>query len=216
MAKSTPIRALRLPNGKLIFTNQGVTEPGATEISTADAGRDIRARAAQQRLTQQMEAEDAPAADPFAFRQLGPSSSAPPIAQRSADLELARMRGEAPDYVPGSVGTVATDETASRIADEMAMEKGMRELDKAQLASALGVARMPIEEQARLDDPQIRVAQWAMGQMDDIDASIAEAGAISDPQLREKTVAELLAQKAALSQMFFGDFSRPGVLNSGR
>lgn len=39
---SAPIRALRLPNGKLIFTNQPSSYVGSSEISTGDAGRMIR------------------------------------------------------------------------------------------------------------------------------------------------------------------------------
>lgn len=225
-AKPEPIRALRLPNGKVIFTNQASMYPGASEVSRAGAGRDIRGKAAAQRMTAMLEADAgnegglAATADPFAFKSYGrvPSSQdMAPLVQRSADLELQRMRGRAPAYDPEFIGgSPATDETTARINDEMMMEKGGRELDKASLATALAFARLPIEQQQAQQNPQIAVAQWAMEQVADIDASIVEANAIADPQLRDRTIAELQAQKQALNQMFFGDFARPGLFNSGR
>lgn len=236
-AKPEPIRALRLPNGKVIFTNQPSMHPGGEEVSRQDAGRDIRSMAAAGRMREMLEADGAggagvaegglgasdlaPNGMPRGFRQIGggtdTSLSVAPILRRSVDLELERMMGRAPAYDPNYIGgSPATDETAAAINDDMLLERGGRELDKANLANALAFSKLPIEQQQAQQNPQIAVAQWVMGQMADIDASIAEANAIGDPQLRDRTIAELQAQKAALNQMFFGDFSRPGILNSGR
>ncbi len=141
--KPEPIRALRLPNGKMIFTNQGTSVPGAREISRRDAGAEIRSRAALGDLTAQMENEGAGASEggmaadvplapngmPFGFRQLGSGSSSPssPILTRAIETELARMRGETGPAPEPMTGSLATDETQRRIVEETQFDNAMRE-----------------------------------------------------------------------------------------
>lgn len=211
---ASPIRAMKLPNGKVIFTNVGSTAPGATEISTRDAGRDIRAREAARTSGAVMEEDTTPELSPTGmpagFNTVAGGGAPGPMSdlmRASMGQEWARMRGE--DVPQGSLSILpATPETQDRID----METGGRELQKANLASELAIAKLPVKEQAALGNQTIQSGNFALDRLlplytkalsdaDKAMAALTDPNSPMDPQQRKAAAAEVQARVNAIREV---------------
>lgn len=167
-ATKAPIRAIRLPNGKLLFTNQNY---GGDEIvgGPAAAGTEIRA--------QDRDRSRAATSSPVGDTMLGLVRAAAGD-QRGALVDASRrqagMRGEtaspaeaaAPtrraigpefDSTPGGLSMI---EGTPEQQDELAMESGEREITKGMMAQALQRSTLPLAEAAAIDNPRIQIAHF--------------------------------------------------------
>lgn len=194
-----PIRAVRMPNGQILFTNRPTGNMGGNEITRGQAGREVRQADAQTiaRLPEQHKV-------PSAMSEL---------VRRSAEQELARSASN-PDYNPDeqwgasgatgvagfSAGAGATEETQQRAADERAFETGSRQLGLMELEQAQKRASLSPEEVAQLSRPPVanlEIARQVFPRIQAADAKRQKATqdllasqAIPDPKLRTQAVAQ--------------------------
>lgn len=211
---SNPIRALKLPNGKVIFTNVGNTVPGAKEISTRDAGRDIRARDAAKTAGMMMEGDEtpdlSPTGMPSGFNTVAGGGAPGPMSdlmRASVGQEWRRMRGE---NVPE--GSFLISSGTPEIQDRLEMETGQRELEKAQLAQNLATAKLPPRELAAMGNQTIQSGNFAIDRLlplytkalqdsDKAMAALSDPNTPMDPQQRKAAAAQVQARVNAIKEV---------------
>lgn len=205
------MRAIRMPNGTVLFTNRD--EIGGDEFvgGTAAAGREIRSmdRARATSPTQaamlnvvREKASDVPGAlvnasqDQARLRGEG-SMPGPPALEPTR-----RVAGQAPDTRPGVSFIEGTPEQQREIAlrdmmDVIAMEQAGQELE---------VARMPPGEAAALSNPTVQSGNWIVQnigpELDRVTAVGQEKArqvmnTIADPKLRQQELARIEAETEA-------------------
>lgn len=155
-------RAIRLPNGNVLFTNQ---DYGGDEMSVPDAGKLVRS---------QTMADQDRASISDTTRTASPQAvyGSPEIAMRSivrASADQARARGEAPGFTPETkqaAGPTFSDRpgvSTPGTLDDTNREEKIRSLgDLTQLANAknsLAFARLSPEQQALFGDKSIMAMQ---------------------------------------------------------
>lgn len=216
-AASSPARALRLPGGKILFTNQptGSEIPefrNAETLSTRAAGREIRDRDHDTiaRMQQERMPAEGTLADEFDFQAVSPTRDlASDLIRRSADVEFRRSRGE--DLPDGGLTMIPamTPETQ----DRLAIEGGERELQLAQLNNAIQEANRSPEARAADRNlnlqtfnkvfPLITEAQNRIAGMNDPGSPLF----IEDPNVRAQAAEFERAQITAILQA--AGLSRP-------
>jgi hypothetical protein len=172
VAESKPggIRALRLPNGKIIFTNRVELGGGSDEKKNAES---VRAAAGE------IQGQDRAT---YAGRS-GIQTQMTDLLRAAIDNHGGSMQpgaGEAnleavdQGYDSQSPGVSAIQGSPEQ-QDELAMESGRRELGLTRLQQEMKAAKMSPEQAARLGhpNPQIEIGDKVMKQMNDAKEAIA-------------------------------------------
>ena len=194
-----PMRAIRLPNGRMLFTNQ--EGYGGQEMSTAEGGKVVRA---QDRVeaSREMPARAAikgmlqASIRDASLRETAPEAESGDILPRGRQVE-----GEAYDMRPGVSMIEGTPEIQRRIA----LEDAMGALSLAEANQRTEMAQLPAGARLAAEDPEIRRMTWVIRNIQPkIDAIQQQASAeitqikatIPDQREQQKMIDEVEASAA--------------------
>jgi len=209
-AYRSPIRAIRLPNGRMLFTNQ---EEYGGEMSAAEGGRVVRA---QDRASARKNELPARAAI-TGMLQASIRDASMRDAQRRGETEtvaaLPFAQGEGRDPRPVEGRGLSMIEGTPEIQRQIALEDAMGALNLAEARQRTELANLPAEARLVAEDPNIRLQRWALANIQPKITAIQQQAAAEIAQIKA-TITDPREQAKMIDEVEVAATSRIEPLNA--